>query len=290
MSDYLRHVALRTAGVSPLRPRVPSRFEPLHGMGLGENRTGGETVEHEIAAPRGAAAPETRRSLGSAPDRLPGQPVTRHEPGAIQPVSLSHTNEVHTRELRTIERRRVEEATRPVPQRETRPERDEVRDMPRSPERHRPAEKPPRDPEMRVRPPNEKVVVEVVRDIKERVYPPIEPSVHPADSSLAQFPMSPRPLAEAAQNRDQPTDAGRWPSVAQSVSGARDSALPATRAPGTESAEAESAPPSVHVVIGKVTVQAILPAPRAPIPARPAASSGPRLTLERYLEQRGGRA
>jgi hypothetical protein len=52
---------------------------------------------------------------------------------------------------------------------------------------------------------------------------------------------------------------------------------------------AETAAPSVHVTIGKVTVQATLPAANVAAPARTAAAAGPRLTLETYLNRRGGR-
>jgi hypothetical protein len=45
-------------------------------------------------------------------------------------------------------------------------------------------------------------------------------------------------------------------------------------------------PRDIHVVIGKVTVQAILP----PQPISPPAPSAPRLSLEQYLKQREGRA
>jgi hypothetical protein len=54
-------------------------------------------------------------------------------------------------------------------------------------------------------------------------------------------------------------------------------------------ANPESAAPTVNVVIGKVTVQANFPAVPAAMPMRVAASGGPRMTLERYLEHRRGR-
>jgi hypothetical protein len=53
--------------------------------------------------------------------------------------------------------------------------------------------------------------------------------------------------------------------------------------------QTEIAAPSIHVTIGKVTVQASLPAAPVHAPARAPAHNGPRLTLERYLDRRGGR-
>jgi hypothetical protein len=62
-------------------------------------------------------------------------------------------------------------------------------------------------------------------------------------------------------------------------------------APSAQGAAAavEMSAATVNVVIGKITVQANMPSAPAPAPPRAVAPAGPRLSLEQYLMQRGGR-
>jgi hypothetical protein len=254
------------------------------------NRVGGEGIEQEVALPRAAPAPAMPFRPPPAPDRPTDPPAARRaEPAVTRPGFIEHAKELHSVEERAVRRP-------PLP-RETQP----LREVARNPVRdfgHEPAQEPARDGDVRVRGPENTPVVETPPAVRARVQPRLEPLQEPAprkaDSPAALPSLAALSVAPAIERREQPKDAGRWPPIAQTVSWARDPGRPTAPAPSAETQFAapgtETTAPSVHVVIGKVTVQASLPAAPAPMPARVAASGGPRLTLERYLDQRGGRA
>ena len=93
MSNYLRNVAHRAAGTSLLRPRVPSRFEPVAGMGPAASHFREVVTEREVEAPRAAQAKETRLPPQSAPVRVSETQPRREESGTPNPALLAHTPE-----------------------------------------------------------------------------------------------------------------------------------------------------------------------------------------------------
>jgi hypothetical protein len=132
------------------------------------------------------------------------------------------------------------------------------------------------------------VVAEDVQPRQEAIRPAVQIEVPvPSPSAAQQFP------ALAPERREQPDRTERRAPAMKAEPQIYNREFPITRAPAPYAQPAvlqnEIAAPSIHVTIGKVTVQATLPSAPVHAPARVATHSGPRLTLERYLDRRGGR-
>jgi hypothetical protein len=275
MSNYLRNVAHRAAGASLLRPRVPSRFEPVAGIGPAMNHFREVVTEREAEAPRASRVKETHLPPPPVLHRT-AEPQVRHEEArATTPPATRHTAEE-----RAVNRK-TPEIDQPRPVRESRTQTDSVADTATTTRSIR--------PEITQEPSDTRVLIS--RDtLAERAQPqqePIRPTVRidvpVAVPSAAQ--LFPAPTPERQPERRAP--------VMKAETQIRSREFPVTPAPARYAQPAvpqtEIAAPSIHVTIGKVTVQATLPAAPVHVPARTPAHNGPRLTLERYLDRRGGR-
>jgi hypothetical protein len=132
------------------------------------------------------------------------------------------------------------------------------------------------------------VVAENVQPRQEPIRPAVQIDVPVAVPSVAQqFP------AIAPERREQPDRTERRAPTIKAEPQIYNREFPITRAPAPYTQPAvlqnEIAAPGIHVTIGKVTVQATLPAASVHVPAQVPTHSRPRLTLERYLDRRGGR-
>jgi hypothetical protein len=231
-------------------------------------------TEREAEPPRTTQAKETRVPPPPVLHRVTEAPVRREEGRATTPPATRHTAEE-----RTVNRKKPE-INQPPSAQESRIQNDSV---------------PIRDvrPEIAQEPADTRVLIS--RDtVAESVQPRQEPirSVVQTDSpapvavTTPQFP--------APKRREQPDRPERHALVMKAEPQIRNREFPVTFAPAPHAQRAvihnEIAAPGIHVTIGKVTVQATLPsAASIHAPARAATHSSPRLTLERYLNQRGGR-
>ena len=288
MSNYLTNVARRTVGASLLRPRIASRFEPVRGTGPAMNQFREVAIEREVEAPRDRQATEVR---------IPPPPVSHrtHEP-TVRLEEARTAKPVPTTELpqeRTLSRKKpdidqpltltLQEARTqidPEPSagvaaaRGVRPERTQEPEGKRDPISRDVAAG-----EIRLHP-------EPARQIPQRDVPV-------AVSQAAVSPLAPQFPAPATERREAIDRPALPRPFVRPDSPVRGREIPAAPSAGLHTQFAppqiEIAARDVHVVIGKVTVQATFPTAAAPPSSRAAASGAPRLTLERYLDRRGGR-
>jgi hypothetical protein len=277
MGDYLRNVALRLTAAPSLRPRVPSRFETPAAFAFGLSRahsdwdTGSESVSASHIRPANPvperteplAAISQRHVRMDRPDVLPH--ATRDNlPGsqsAVEPARITSILEKTIVRESPESHRRVDSAESHFAHPENRSHvpvnRSEgtISGVPRVHEA-----KPLREEGASVRRENPG---------------PAQP--RPTTPHMDRSPERPaHPVAVTAARSASPDDhSGHF-------------ALTRPAQPQPEAPRADAAP-HVRVVIGKVTVNATLPSATAPPAPRPAAPPPSRMTLERYLELRGGR-
>ena len=234
-------------------------------------------TEREVVAPRPTQAREMRVPPPPALHRAAEPQVRHEEPRAVTPPVARQTVDE-----RTVNQKKPE-IDQPRPMQESRTQDDLGAQHSRRP--HGAFE-----PEI-TRTPAEKqvlisrdVVVEKVQPRQEQAWATVQ-----ADSptpSAATTPQFPAPTPERRPERHLPA------MKAEPQIRTHEFPVAPARVPYVQPAlpHTEIAAPGIHVTIGKVTVQATLPA-AAPVhaPARAPAHSGPRLTLERYLDRRGGR-
>jgi hypothetical protein len=290
MGNYLRSLADRIAGASRLRPRVRSLFEPNRGSeGVLAPGSAGSVTAPDAAMPRGPVSLETEATVDAvppAPDAARASAAARRAaseersprtPAAPEPSEgmLRPTTPLR---LSQLPRAASPEQQAAAPAAEGEPLSrnaatavERTRALPTSTPPRRgasvPAEASPQTTAAR----HETATV---------LAPESQPLPHPGGT--------PRPLADRLRPAEDGVGRAR-----QTVEPARPDAAAAraepqasARAPSVASVEAA---PTVQVVIGKITVQADTPSAPAPIAVRAATAAGPRLSLEQYLLQRGGR-
>lgn len=281
MPGYLSHLALRVSGArQAVRPRIPSLFESLPGSGsASEPEAGGlRMVDQERAAPpppapalrsetqnRSSPQPNLREAAVAAPEPQPAQ----HEPpdrqaAAIVPAEVTISAPRRAERIFEVV---AEEAPMLAPPRHV-VNRPEVRSVPpaeetRQAESH--ASAPPREAE----PPRG-----LRAETQER------PSVRtqPKEASAE----APRAVPKAVPDVSVPAIRA----ALQPPSQAEVRPVPRHLAEVVPGSHEE---PSVQVTIGRLIVEAVMPAPAAPLAPRPRAT-GPRLSLDDYLSQRRSQA
>ena len=280
MSNYLRNVAHRTTGASLLRPRIPSRFEPVPGLGLEMNHFREVATEREAAHPRVTQAKETPMSPPPVLSHVNETQPRREESRAPKPALIAHM-----REERSVSRKKPE-IDQPQPIQEA----------------HHQAELAPREPtvvrsaqrEITQEPVDTRVVIsrntpaERAQPDQQRIRPAIQMEVPvPVPPAAQPFP------ALKPERLEQPDRPERHTPLMKAEPQIRAHEFPVSPAAAQYARPAglqsEIAAPGIHVTIGKVTVQASFPAAPVHAPARMPVHSGPLLTLERYLDRRGGR-
>ncbi|MGB9148026.1 MAG: hypothetical protein WCC14_19545 [Acidobacteriaceae bacterium] len=281
MPGYLSHLALRVSASRPaVRPRIPSLFESLPGAGItGDPAASGLRVvdQERVAPPAPMAAlwsdaqnpfsphPTVREPLTTLPEpqSVPHEPPRRQAPEIVpEAVTIAAPRQPE----RTVEAIAEEPAPLQAPRHVViRPEVRSVSAVEESrqaesrapaplreaePPRGLPAEAQER-PSVRLQPKD--AAVESRRTLSETISALPAPAIRPAPqySPHAEVRPAPRNHADAA--------------------------------PGSQEE------PSVQVTIGRLIVEAVMPAPAAPLAPRPRAT-GPRLSLDDYLSQRRSQA
>lgn len=282
MPSYLSHLALRVSGAKPaVRPRIPSLFEALPGAGIAAaaepEAAGVRVVDRERVAP----PPLAPMVPAEAQVRVPAQPAPRE--AAVVPEPQPARQEDPGRQAAEIV---PHEVTIAAPQRHERiaeaigekpaplhlpPHavvRPEVRAAPageesRSAVAHASAPPPREEPPRRMR-----------TEVQQRPGVRAEPekvAVEPRRAVAANIPAEPAAAIRPAQtlaSQAEIHNAPRGRTVTE---------------PGLHEE------PAVQVTIGRLIVEAVMPAPATPPAPRPRAT-GPRLSLDDYLSQRRSQA
>jgi hypothetical protein len=271
MSDFLLDLARRSLAVEPLvMPVLPSIFEPVTGVVIGDEWAGEVRVEVEgerpakMMRPEGvpqAPAPTLPRPDGQPPPistkrtqtdepglpRAPGVEIVRDHTERIVEQRTSERRELEVRTERTVLRDVV--VSQAAAERRL-PAIEEVRE---TPARHDPISAVPTPESPTVAVPNQPAVTAETH------------SITPRNETGRESPVSLHPAA--------PTIEAPLPRIM----------LP----PIHESAEPTAAP-SIRIHIGRVEVRAVFPAPQPPV-EKPKPQSSTVMPLEEYLRRRGGR-
>jgi len=274
MSNYLRNVAHRAAGASLLRPRVPSRFEPASGLAPAMNHFREMVTEREAEAPRATRAMETRLPPPVSSRAAETQPRREESRARTSPTPT------HTVEERVVLRKEPE-IGQPRPSQESRTQNNSGPNAPTAA----------RSPQPGITQEPAETRVPITREVTgEKVQPRPDPARQTPPTEVPVAPQFPAPAAERREAIDKPALPRPVPRADSPV---RNREIPAVPSPAAHThfavPQIEIATRDVHVTIGKVTVQANFPAAPVHAPARMPAHTGPRLTLERYLDRRGGR-
>jgi hypothetical protein len=266
MADYLGNLVRRTRAAPAIRPRARSLFEPAKG-GVGLMAAGHADLEIEKHVRVERESP----SVPSATRRIEPEIQARSLP---KPANDAPAPELPVRGERVVARREESRESptgmeRPVEPRVETPRvgepestlqiRTARRDVDPAPLPETPAA-----PARKIRPPAEPVPPEAATRTKtEPIRPaPIRPREHAVEQRLIEH-------ALRAPGPDRPA-------------GARISSSQTT------AAETYASGPEIHIAIGRVIVHAAQETTSKPAPAqRP---QTPRVPLEQYLQQRGGRA
>ncbi len=281
MGDYLRNVALRLAAAPSLRPRVLSRFElpGAFGFGLSRAHTDWETESESVL-------PSRIRSANSFPERIEiPAPIPPGRLRIDRPDPMPHEGRDNVRGSQPAEEpaRIISMVERTIVREPQEPHRwgDTARSRFAHPDGH---------PRLSVDRSEGEIADDAQRIVRDaRPAREEAASVRRAAAELAQprssvatphldpSPVRPmHPAAATAAKSTGPGDHGGHFTLTR----------PAQQQPEAPRADAAR---HVQVVIGKVTVHATLPPPPVSPAPRPAASPPSRMTLERYLELRGGR-
>lgn len=291
MRGYLSHIAARVTGTRPVvRPRVPSRYEPVKGSQV-PNIPGLVTERNGVQARESLEQERFVDAAPPAPARASQEPVRQRQSDRADAPSRDAENSQAESSRRDAVR--SEERPRPVAARVTAAPVDgeieassmeaaasmPVRPQPVAISREREADKPmPVSIEAREQQPRdvrttrievervEREVMRIVRGRDER---------EPGNEGI-------RPVAARDERRQEVAPVAVSSIAPVNLPAARERTVPA-RESISESA------PSVQVTIGRLIVEAVMP-PSAPAPAPIRSAPGPRLSLDDYLRQRGGRA
>jgi hypothetical protein len=282
MPDYLQHLASRITGRTPaVQPRLPSLFEPpLKSPNLGVQPASAERIrgsETSSQALPSLVSSQLAVSAISEPSRI----VPREQ---ISPPGLNLSPSQQAPSLSSIEIRERQPGAPPQIRRISQTQEIEDRGVsaqrslhPKSSETVRPAPIPPKTNKKTETPESSIHSVRLPQDAAPAIIPRTE-VIHPTNlTNQRTQPTLAIPSAKQQQREAFPAHATIL-NTPQSVPAAQTK----LRQPDSE----ESSALDIHVVIGTVTVQAILPPPVAPAPQP---RSTPKLTLEQYLEQREGR-
>jgi hypothetical protein len=267
MGDYIGHVTSRVLRGAAIQPRVPSLFEPPQTPG-GALLTPSRGIQTEREA---AVAPEAPPVVHRAEAFVREPQVAVPSMPPLEPRLQAVQQRVQERpESPRVAERKLETHVKPAP-RDTRE---------------------PATPPRKSEPPESVVPNRLPRQIVPRRADPIvaapredPPAARPKQAAV-------RPELPPSRNREEGKLA---PAIATSrlenVSPQRYAppVLPRRTTPTPpDLAFTPEAGPTISVVIGRVTVQPVMPATAS---ARPAAGPpAPRLSLDQYLERRGGRA
>jgi hypothetical protein len=296
MGNYLRSVADRMAGVSRLRPRVPSLFEPYRPseglLAAGSAATGSvwgvalrrrsapldsEATVDAAATVEAARGEATVEAVRTVPDALHNTAPTPRDVARATPAPAHAPSEVGDGLLRPP-LAASQSQTVAAPASDTSAASNSVATA--------------ADGAARTgRPATVASGGSGLREVPPRATAALGPA---AIARRSEF--EPQTVAAPPRPPERPTprdDAlgGARETAAGAVSddtGSRARAAPPVHLQGAAPVT-EMAAPTVNVVIGKITVQANVPSTPAPVPARAVAPAGPRLSLEQYLMQRGGR-
>jgi hypothetical protein len=285
MPGYLHNVAARVAGISPaIRPRLPSRFEaPERSAEAQAPQVSLRQESQELLTPPGTAAlNEPWRPKASQPFELP--PITPRQtlrPEKPHPETKAFLGSpappasVQAPEVPIVPTRRSVIVPKPEP----------VLEADAANELHSP--KPP---------------VKMTK-ATHSVAPSVVPKEPGHEIRAREEVLNRRDLRTYRTQNLVPTEAGIRPAEVtppaktdhREQTMIRESALEAYSLPHSPRQtemrmEAQRTPPGdVHIVIGKLTVQAVFP-PQNPVMPPAPMQTGPKLTLEQYLRQREGRA
>jgi len=291
---YLSHIAAKVAGTRPaVRPRVPSLFEPVKGAQF-LNVPNIATERRDSASAQEPGQLEQDRfvdALSHATERTP-QEVGQRPQANKADVTLKdaeHSGAVVQRN----ELRRIEDRSQPVKAGTTQAEIEPALGVQRAETAaHREAVKPPVVPLSRQREtdeqPPERIEVRAPRSENrttrvevERVERETVRTVHGRDESERDKEhVRPAIGRDSSRREPAPEFVSRIAHVSQQVASER-------RTPVREIVN--EAPAPVQVTIGRLIVEAVMP-PSAPAPPPIRHAPGPRLSLDDYLRQRGGRA
>lgn len=307
MRGYLSHIAARVSGTRPVvRPRVPSLFEPAKGTewlniahvaGDGhdqETQQGVWAIEQERLAPPFAAS-----TLRPAAERQPGLRAAKMEPSIGQTDPQPH----HLASLRALQMEQESNRLAERPSHEG--EEHAVREPPHEPAQRQHVIHPELGATKQGMPIHADDRATEPQDVEQRT-PAAFKSTHRHDSLRDERESSvdsrernaartrreaDNVLSSKDRNGQAPERALSAPVVLQpQVSKTAPAAQPTVgqRMPVIDDSGVEPAP-SVQVTIGRVIVEAVMPLAAPPSsPVRPA--TGPRLSLDAYLRQRGGQA
>jgi hypothetical protein len=298
---YLRHIAAKVKGNAPvLRPRVPSLFEPMGGSSTPRalEEVAEVTVPSSPEPSRGrseaAVAGGDSRAL-RAPESIESAQQQRAlaEPIAVRTQRAASASESR-RDDSTSEQQPTpfehEQRVEVSPQQERTARELATPSTVQSEARNAAGEM---SPEANRRAPVETTLAresEAIRAQPRMRTLPVtradevaaEPIVKRSDTRPEQRPRAADGLRAAIEQIGQFVSAPRAapPPVPVATSAAKPTAM---------RAENRDEPAAIQVSIGRVIVEAVMPpAAPAPLPARPAPA--PRLSLDDYLRQRGGRA
>jgi len=285
MPGYLHNVAARVAGISPaIRPRLPSRFEP-----------------HE----KGVAVRAAQSSLPQESEELltpPGPPTLNELPKPI-PSELFELPPLSPHQAPQPERLRPE--SKPFLESPTLPPSVQVTEVPIAPARRRVVVPKP-EAALEVGEANESHSPRLAVKTTKATHS-VDPSLaasEPAHETSTREELTTRPGLRSYRTQNPvSTEPGIRPADVifpskqdhREPSALRERALGAYTLPPSPlqtemRIEAQHTPPGdVHIVIGKLTIQALFP-PQNPITPATPVRTGPKLTLEQYLRQREGRA
>jgi hypothetical protein len=292
---YLSYITAKVTATRPaVRPRVPSLFEPVKGVqflnvqnmaaerrdAASTQEPGGLEQDRFVDAVPGATTPASRK-LGQLP-RTNKSDLTLKD--ADNSGAVSRRNEL----------RRTEDRPKPVKAVATQAEIEPALDVQHA---ETTAHREPLQPQVANRP----------RQSKTREQSParIEVTIPQSENRTTKIEVEQvgREAVRTARDRD---DGDRdhehiRPAIDRDTSRRREPPpiLVSQIAPVSQPAPRErtaavreivnEAPPPVQVTIGRLIVEAVMP-PGAPAPAPIRRAPGPRLSLEDYLRQRGGRA
>jgi hypothetical protein len=290
MGDYLNNVAARVSSRAPaVRPRLPSLFEPpaahastrisalLSRAHREREDLRGVAEETEAPAPAAAAtlassvpAPPVRRLREMTPSQLSNE--IRYAPGDRPDASIeaspqpSAAKSIHFLASKPLqEPREITPSNAGDPAVIVRPE--------------------PQGDHRQTAPPERNTVREIIQEAHREQPGPLvtPPTIEPtrAETVVVREFQTVERITPATSTQPNQITPQTISGLAQHITAPRPSPPPFVSEP------AEPAP-SVQVVIGCVTVQAVTP-PAQPKPAPPRAQS-PRLSLEEYLKQREARA
>jgi hypothetical protein len=287
---YLAHIAAKVTGTSPVvRPRVPSLFEPVKGAQI--------LSVPNIVNPRPEVAQEPASFEQDRFVDAVAHPSTRSQPESAQRPKPNNADvrpkdaEPPRALAQLTEWMRGEERPRPIEARTFQPQIAPVSEAQRSQTNTR-----------REAVQQQATPISIQRETPEQIHARIEAPVPRSESFTTRVEQVEREVVRTVRDRDesQRPDKGIMPAsrrdstpletapaVVSPIAHVNHQPVSERLAPAREIVS--EGPPSVQVTIGRLIVEAVMP-PAAPAPVPMRQTPGPRLSLDDYLRQRGGRA